>query len=311
MMARAGFPETARHLANEVVDGGVDVVALQEIDVGTDRAMAANGIDDYNEYILAQVSAEEAGLQGEVTFHRYSLDDSGRQVPYQPERYATTVIEGTDAEGRTSLATITREHYDENGNAVSADSQDAIITVYSADVQSGSGSKDYTLVYGSSISHDGGTYGNGVLLGPDARLQRDANGNAIVQRHDLGANDPGKDENRTALAVGIVSGGEQATVISTHFSAGDEAGDARATQYDTLGGIAEDYGDNTIVLGDFNSGEEDLGALDGDNDPGFWSWGAPIDRIYTSDDVASSDRDHVEGGESDHSMITWEIDLDA
>ncbi len=154
-----------------------------------------------------------------------------------------------------------------------------------------------------------------MLLGPGASLQRGPDGEIAagsLVRHDLGANDPdASSENRTALAVGIESGGERSTVISTHFTAdGGDAGDAaRDTQYQTLGRIAEGYGDNTIVLGDFNSSRDTVGGLEGANDPGFWSWGSPIDRIYVSDDVDASDRDHVEGGGSDHNMITWEVTL--
>lgn len=308
--AREGFIDTSRHLATQMVDGGVDVLALQEVDVGTERAMEANGIDDYNQFVLAQVSAEEAGLQGEVSYDRVSIDEQGRQVAYQPERYATTLITGRDGEGRTSSVTITAEHYNEAGDPVAVGDPETAITVYAADVRSPQGSRDYTLVFGSSIGYQGGTYGNAVLLGPEASLQRDADGNAVVQRHDLGANDPGKNENRTALAVGVDHGGESATVISTHFSAGD-ADAARQTQYATLGAIAEDYGDNTVVLGDFNSESSALGGLEGDNGSNLAPWSERIDRIYTSDDVASSNREHVNGGESDHDMITWDVDLNA
>ncbi|WP_187775790.1 endonuclease/exonuclease/phosphatase family protein [Luteimonas suaedae] len=303
--ARSGFAETAAHIAGQVVNGDIDVVALQEVDVGTERALNANGSDDYSMLILAQISAKEAGLQGEVQFERYSIDENGQQVPYEA-RHPVTVIEGTDPEGRSSQVKITREHYNENGQRVDAGDGSGVITVYNADVRSPNGSQDYAIVYGSSTATGGGTYGNAVLLGPGASLQRDFSGNAVVTRHDLGANDA-NGENRTALAVDIVAGGEPATVISTHFSNDDEQ--ARETQYANLAGIAGGYGDNTVVLGDFNSREETLGGMEGDNDPGFWAWADPIDRIYTSDDVESSDRDHVEGGESDHSLLTWNVRL--
>lgn len=310
--ARKGFVDTSRHLANQVVNEGVDIVALQEIDVGTSRAMEATGIDDYNQFVLAQVSAEEAGLQGDVTYSRVSIDEHGRQLHYQPDLYPTTLITGIDADGRTSQVTITEEYYTEEGARVDAGDPGAVITVYDADVRSQGGSTSYALVFGSSISHDGGRYGNGVLLGPEAALQRDADGNAVVQRHDLGANDPGGDqENRTALAVGITHGGEQATIVSTHFSAGGGADEAREVQRETLGTIAEGYGENTIVLGDFNSEPSALGRLEGDNGSNIRPGSERIDRIYTSDDVASSDRTHVNGGESDHALITWDVALDA
>lgn len=307
---RGNVDDTTRTLARQVVGNDVDVVALQEVDVGTGDAAEdlPAGMDDYNEYVLAQVSAEEAGLQGDVDYARQVRADG------------SVVITGTDADGRTSQVTITRETYTEDGRPVGADDASAVITVYNADVNSPDGPRDYTVVYGSSIAHDGGTYGNAVLLGPEASVQRDANGNAQVARHDLGANDPDKDENRTALQVDVAVAGEEATVYSAHLSAGsngDEAAvDARKTQYATLASLAEASGDNTLLLGDFNTeGVEAVGPLTGENDdendPGFWSRGNPIDRVYVSDDVDASNRDHVEGGGSDHNMLVWDVELNA
>src|SRR5690606_20577154 len=177
---RHNVEDTTRTLAQQVVDNDVDVVALQEVDVGTNDAAEdlPAGMDDYNEYVLAQVSAEEAGLQGEVSYTREQRGDG------------SVVITGTDEDGRTSQVTITRETYTEDGQPVAADDPGAVVTVYDADVRTPDGVSDYTVVYGSSIAHDGGTYGNAVLLGPGASLQRDANGNPMVARHDLGANDP-------------------------------------------------------------------------------------------------------------------------
>lgn len=299
-------PETTAHLADKVVNDGLDVVALQEVDVDTDRLEGdlPDGITDYNEYVLAQVSAEEAGLQEPITYERTEATDG------------TVTITGSDADQRSSKVSITPEYYTGTGEPVEAGDPDAVVTVYNAQVQSPDGVRDYTVVYGSSISHDGGSYGNAVLLGPDTPLARDANGHALVARHDLGANDPGKNENRTALEVTIEAGGETATVFSAHLSAGKDGADARQTQYDTLARLAEASGDNTILLGDFNSsGEGTIGPLSGENDdendPGFWSRRNPIDRIYVSDDVDASGREHVEGGGSDHSLITWDIDLNA
>lgn len=298
-------PDTIAHLADKVVNDGLDVVALQEVDVNTADAAQylPDGITDYNEYMLAQVSAEEAGLQEPITYERTEADDG------------TVTITGSDEEQRSSRVTITPEYYSDSGAPAEAGAADAVVTVYNAQVQSPDGVQDYTVVYGSSLSHDGGTYGNAVLLGPDAPLARDSDGNALVARHDLGANDPGKNENRTALEVTIEADGETATVFSAHLSAGKEGADARAVQYETLAGLAEDAGDNTILLGDFNSsGEGTIGPLSGENndenDPGFWSLGNPIDRIYVSDDVDASGREHVDGGGSDHDLITWDIDLD-
>lgn len=307
---KANAPETTAHLADQVVNHGLDVVALQEVDVNTTDAAKhlPDGITDYNEYVLAQVSAEEAGLQEPITYERTEADDG------------TVTITGSDEDQRSSKVTITPEYYTETGEPAEAGDPEAVVTVYNAQVQSPDGVKDYTVVYGSSLEHDDGTYGNAVLMGPDAPLARDADGNALVARHDLGANDPKKTEahpngeNRTALEVTIEAGGETATVFSTHLSADKDGADARQTQYDTLARLAEASGDNTILLGDFNSsGEGTIGPLSGENDdendPGFWSVDNPIDRIYVSDDVDASGRERVEGGGSDHSLITWDIDL--
>ena len=309
---RGGVDDTTRTLAQQVVGNGVDVVALQEVDVGTADAAEdlPAGMDDYNEYVLAQVSAEEAGLQGEVSYTREQREDG------------SVVITGTDADGRTSQVAITREACTEDGQPVAADDPGAVVTVYDADVRTPDGISDYTVVYGSSIAHDGGTYGNAVLLGPGASLQRDANGNPMVTRHDLGANDP-NGENRTALQVEVDVAGESATVFSAHLSAGsngDQAAvDARKAQYATLASLARDSGDNTLLFGDFNTqGVETVGPLTGENDdendPGGWwifSNDPTIDRIYVSGDVDASNRDRVEGGSSDHDMLVWDIDLTA
>lgn len=302
---KANAPETTAHLADQVVNHGLDVVALQEVDVNTTDAAKhlPDGITDYNEYVLAQVSAEEAGLQEPITYERTEADDG------------TVTITGSDEDQRSSKVTITPEYYTETGEPAEAGDPEAVVTVYNAQVQSPDGVKDYTVVYGSSLEHDDGTYGNAVLMGPDAPLARDADGNALVARHDLGANDPKKTdahpngENRTALEVNIQVDGETATVFSTHFTATNEfKGDVtRFVQHDTLTQLAEDAGGNTIILGDFNTSDYDhFGHLSGkDNDPDS------IDRIYVSNDIDTSDRDTVTGGGSDHDLITWNIDLDA
>lgn len=298
-------PETTAHLADKVVNDGLDVVALQEVDVDTDRLEGdlPDGITDYNEYVLAQVSAEEAGLKEPITYERTESADG------------TVTITGSDEDHRSSKVTIAPEYYTAEGEPTEAGSSDAAIKVYNAEMQSPEGVRDYTIVYGASWDVGGGTYGNAVLLGPNAPLQRMDDGSIDVKLHDLGADDP-KNENRTALEVTIEAGGETATVFSAHLSAGKDGADARQTQYDTLARLAEASGDNTILLGDFNSsGEGTIGPLSGENDdendPGFWSMGNPIDRIYVSDDVDASGREHVEGGGSDHSLITWDIDLNA
>lgn len=322
---------TTRTLAQQVV-GGVDVVALQEVDVGTNDA-AANlpaGIDDYNEYVLAQVSAEEQGLQGAVDYTRTeTVASDGTPV---------VVIAGEDAEGRTSRVTISREHYAQDGRPTEPglpgllSLRPAVVTVYNADVQSPDGLRDYTVAYGESKSRDDGTFGNAVLLGPRAGLQRDADGNALVTRRDLGADDPSDSENRTALQVGIDIAGTQANVFSTHLTHDDwEFGAliARAVQYVELGELAEASGDNTLLLGDFNDDTaQTVGLLTGeDREVGDENYVDPalkaasdeanqrddtnIDRIFVSNDVAADGREErIFDGGSDHEMVSWNIDLD-
>lgn len=323
---------TTRTLAQQVV-GGVDVVALQEVDVGTNDA-AANlpaGIDDYNEYVLAQVSAEEQGLQGAVDYTRTeTVASDGTPV---------VVIAGEDAEGRTSRVTISREHYAQDGRPTEPglpgllSLRPAVVTVYNADVQSPDGLRDYTVAYGESKSRDDGTFGNAVLLGPRAGLQRDADGNALVTLRDLGANDPAEDgeqgENRTALQVDIDVAGGSATVFSTHLTYSKDsegAQDAREQQYATLAGLAEASGGNTLLLGDFNDASaQTVGPLTGEDgdenrvDPLTKALSdryndrddTNIDRIFVSDDVAADGREErIFDGGSDHEMVSWNIDLD-
>lgn len=338
--------DTTRLLAEQMVDG-VDVVALQEIDVGTRDAYnpllfgqdllpklpgavgLTGGIDDYNEYVLAQISATEQGLQGDVAFSRVDTTDAhGKPI---------TVITGQDAEGRTSRVTITRESYTADG-APLTQAQHAHLTngfetifapnllpttVYSAQVQTPTGLRDYTVAYGPSTREDGGTYGNAILLGPAARLQRDDNGNAAISRHDLRADDPGG-ENRTSLRVDIDVAGTQATVFDAHLSHKTTLEERfpgleleRRVQFDALADLADATGDNTLLLGDFNSENfQSVGPLTGENDgenavdPDDTA-GGNIDRIYVSADVAAINRDELVGqGGSDHEMITWNIDLD-
>ena len=332
---RGGLNATTRTLARQVVDEGVDVVALQEVDVGTARALEANGSPDNNLTVLGSLAAVEAGLDASfgADYRYYSLDEEGARVAYDPARYDTAVVE-VEAGGQTTSVTVDMAYYAPSsegaGQALQPGSaSDHTVTVYSATITTPDGAvHPYTVVHGTSVGTSGGTMGNSVLIGPGARLQRDADGIPDVQRYDLGANDPddpdkpGEDgENRTALAVGVEVDGRDATVVSTHLTADrdyDEAGSvqARRTQYETLADIAEGYGDNTLLLGDFNTGGvETVGPLTGENDdendPGFWSAGPPIDRLYVSDDVDASGREHIEGGNSDHHMLTWNIDLDA
>lgn len=319
---------TTRTLAQQMV-GGVDIVALQEVNVGTDRAadQLPDGFTDYNEYALAQVSAEAQGLQGDVRYTRlHTVDGSGRP---------TTIVYGVDAAGRGSQVSMTQEHYTSDGARLPADvgnlgfpALNATVTVYNADVVTPEGVQDYTAVFGASTARDGGDYGNAMLLGPRATLQRDADGNAVVSRHVLG-HDPSSDEPRTALRAGIDLGGESTTVFSAHLTYDKVASAAvaeRDSQVAALADLADSSGGNTLLLGDFNDDTvESVGALTGGNsdenrvDPIVKKLSdlvnqrddTNIDRIYVSDDVAATDRqERVFDGGSDHEMVTWQVDLD-
>lgn len=315
--AKKDIQDTTATLADQVVNENVDVVAMQEVDVGTndaDKYIPIDGMNDHNEYTLTQVSAKEAGLNDDATFTRTENADG------------TVTVTGQDSEGRTSSVTITETYYNEKGEPAASE-EEAVMTIYDADVQTPDGVQEYTVVYGSSTSHDGGKYGNSVLLSPDAKLQYDANGKSLIERHDLGVNDPGKNENRTALEVNFEINGEDATVFSAHLTANpsnkdkqkygisdQDAQDARDEQYKVLAAIAEKKGDNTIIMGDFNDGSQNhVGSLSGENndenDPTPFALGPPIDRIYVAGDVNAENREHIEGGGSDHNMITWEVTL--
>lgn len=355
---------STRVLAEAMVYGGVDVTALQEIDVGThdaykspyealvdrsalgDNVGLPDGFADYNEYALAQISAVEAGLlEGElgkpIVFTRTEGVDSNG-IP-------TVTITGTDGLGRSSSVTITRESYTADGRrlppgaefghtlASAFTGQDDLLplTVYTAHVATPDGLREYSIAYGPSRLHDGGSYGNSILVGPDAQLRRDADGNLDVARYDLGANDPESGENRTALKLGIVAGGEALTIFNAHLTHGiseveDYQEGQRGQQIETLDGLVSATGGNTVLLGDFNSeGFADVGSLSGSNiDANFVDFrareraaerrealGLPvdsnIDRIYTSDDldVDYDDRTELIAGGSDHEMVIWDVDL--
>lgn len=323
--------DTARTLAGQVVGGETDVVALQEVDVGTGRATdnLPEGFTDHNEFVLAHVAAKEQGLQEPVTFRRSeAIDGDGRPV---------TVITGVDGSGRYSRVVISKEYIAQDGAptlpglAGLLTLRPAVTTVYNADVLTPDGVQDYTMVFGGSRSVDGGSFGNAVLLGPRATLQRDADGNPQVALRDLGANDPTDDENRTALEVGIDVAGREATVFSAHLTYDDDkdpegSAEARADQYDTLATLAEASGDNTLLLGDFNDDSRvTVGPLTGGNfgenyvsptaqDLSDWfaEGKTNIDRIYVSADVDATNRiEYVKLGGSDHELVAWDVDLDA
>ncbi|MGE0493437.1 MAG: endonuclease/exonuclease/phosphatase family protein [Vulcanimicrobiota bacterium] len=359
--ARQHFDETTRQVSEQVTGGGLDVVAFQEVDVGAERT----GRQDYNEEVLKDVFRAESGPNWSEaeSVDKFSLDEHGQPVVdeqghrvYDPVRYDRTqyeadfgdhreqqvverVAQGADHvvyESNGASLVVSKESYDEhgqpyleNGRRAFDDSNDTPITVYSAEIEKDGAQTDYTVVFGSSLAHSGaGTYGNAVLLGPEAQLRRDAQGEiepGSLRRHDLGANDP-DNENRTALAVGFEAGGQEATFVSTHFTSGGDEADqqARVTQYQTLGDIVEGYGDHTIVAGDFNSkaggryldfrwrgllpdnpvhhypSADSLGWSDPDADNS-------IDRIYTSHGSQASGRHRVEGGGSDHELVRWDV----
>jgi endonuclease/exonuclease/phosphatase family metal-dependent hydrolase len=328
--ARKIKPTKTGSLADQVTRGGLDVVALQEIDVGTKRS----GNQDTNEEILKDVLRAESGSdwQDAESVVKYSLDDDGNKKAYNPDKYDSTVYVANFEGGKTEKQTVERTEKDEGGSSYQTTGKDGVvttldiekeklgadgkedkngpITVYSAAIDKEGESKEYSVVSGSSIGHDGGTYGNAVLLGPEAKLKRDEDGKiepGSVRRHDLGANDPGG-ENRTALAVDFEVGNKSSTIINTHFTSKNKETDddekARATQFENLGKIAESHGDDVIIAGDFNTRS---GEPSNFNDPDPNS--DEIDRIFTTGDVEASNFEFGTNSGVDHELIRWDVAL--
>lgn len=265
--ARSRFDEIKKTVGEQVVGNGIDLATFQEVDVGTRRA----GGKDYNQEILSAVF--EADLGGRDT---QALGDG---------RYQTTLPDGT-----RRIATITQEKpADGNGD----------VTVYTATYQDESGQDvRYTMVHGRSIDHDGGTFGNSVLLGPGQELPRDENGQireGAIQVHEIGE-DRGRKERRTALEVNTAEG---QTVISTHLTAGSEDSrqKARSAEYRSLDEICK--GKPEVILGgDLNSAPGESYTVGG-----LWGWN-PFGRDYrypTAEEMGFEEG--TGGGGLDHVLV--------
>ncbi len=265
--ARSRFDEIKKTVGEQVVHNGIDLATFQEVDVGTRRV----GGKDYNQEILSAVF--EADLGGRDT---QALGDG---------RYQTTLPDGT-----RRIATITQEKpADGNGD----------VTVYTATYQDEAGQDvRYTMVHGRSIDHDGGTFGNSVLLGPGQELPRDENGQireGAIQVHEIGE-DRGSKERRTALEVNTAEG---QTVISTHFTAGSEDSKqkARSAEYRSLDEICQGKPD-VILGGDLNSAPGESYTVGG-----LWGWN-PFGRDYSYPSAGEMGfEEGTGGGGLDHVLV--------
>jgi len=241
--ARANFDKIKKTVGEQVVRNGIDVATFQEVDVGTRRA----GGKDYNKEILSSVF--EADMGGHDTH------------PVGDNKYETTLPNGEKA-----TVTITQEKpEDDNGD----------VTVYTASYKNEKGEDvQYQMVHGRSIDHDGGTFGNSVLLGPGQTLPRDQDGKIpadAIKVHEVG-DDRGARERRTALEVNTADG---QTVLSTHLTAGsdDWQQKARSAEYRSLDQIAKGKPD-VILGGDLNSAPGDTYSTGG-----IFGWN-PFGREY-------------------------------
>lgn len=328
---RSNFEKTRDLIARELVDGGVDVMALQEVGVNGRKTRGR----DNNQEILEAVFTRELGDGWKnADLNRVSLDERGQPVVqdnkpvYDPEKYADTRVTATNAEGQTRDMDVRRQRSDADGKPLKWEDgpgKGPVVT-YQAEVAPG---KEYSIVYGSS--NESGSYGNGVLLGPDYEVS--ASQRRVLGHDSPEKNDKGNPEARTALGVTFTTPeGEELSLISAHLTNGkaEDRGKARDQQYAALDDFAESLeseGQPVIIGGDFNSkagGEygkrfyhglpwvdpprhpsnQDLGWDDPDRDSD------KIDRLYTLGEVDIGGREiHQDQGGSDHDLITWDAGL--
>lgn len=315
------FDRSKRLAAQQVVSGGVDVLATQEVGINGKNTRGR----DNNEELLQEIFRQELPPEfRDASIDRYSLDANGETVMrdgkpiYDPQRYADSRYTATNESGQTQNMTLTRDRYDTQGREVpfSTSAGHAPTVLYSAHLEEED--KTYNLAFASNNDH--GSYGNSVLLGPGDEIED-------VQERVLGK-DP-DDEQRSALAVSFrTPDGQEATAISAHLSNGSSQaqGDARIPQLRNLSDWARGY-DNAVILGDFNTypgkeyGKQPIDLLpfvDPDKTPSASSFGLQdpdrgvrsIDRVFTQGDVGIGPRRELDGqGGSDHDMVTWDVDL--
>lgn len=298
------FDQTKKLIGEKAASGEVDVLALQEVDRNTGRA----GGKDNNVEVLREVFRGELGEDWkDAEIEERRVDDRTIEL-----------IARQDGEERRMR--ITQSAYDADGEPQEwgAEERPDIIR-YEAELlgENGGGSGEkYNLIYGESIEHDGGQYGNAVLLGPGFEPTR------FGRRH-IGEDPDG--EKRSALAVEVRTPDQREVgIISTHLTAGNSGGapEERGDQYHAVDRYSEEFFGDTpaVIAGDFNSkaGGTWWNWLDPNRYPtaGELGWNDPdpsrdaIDRTYTTGDVQTRDRHiHRDAGGSDHDLITWNVDL--
>lgn len=225
---------------------------------------------DPNQYPETQYTANFGESTQQMTIARQSLDENGQVMRDEnglaiyDRDAASTEFVATTPNGREHSAVMHKESFDAEGRPKGGYDPDrkTPVQVYELELDNG---KQYTQVFGTSTDHG---YGNAVLLGPDAQLNRRDDGSIEVERINLGADPDG--ENRTALSVGFSSDGKSSTAVSVHLSNGSDGASkaARVRQYEELYEHTDGL-DSVVVGGDFNS------------DPGGgyfdarWAWESP------------------------------------
>lgn len=295
------FEKTKALIGEKAASGEVDVLALQEVDRNTDRA----GGKDQNVEVLREVFEGELGEDWEdAEIEERRIDDRTIEL-----------VATKDGEERTMR--ITQSAYTEDGQPREwGEDERPDVIRYEAEI-SGNPPRTYNMIYGESIHHDGGQYGNAVLLGPGYEPTR-------FGRQHIGQ-DPDSSEKRSALAVEVrTPDGRQVGVVSTHLTSGatDGAPEEREDQYVAVDEYAEEFFGSTptVIAGDFNSkaggswryyvrehhypSADELGWRDPDPSR------EAIDRTYTTGDVRTEDRHiHRDVGGSDHDLVTWNVEL--
>lgn len=278
-----------RLLAQQLIHGGLEVVALREVGVGTQaaRAQLPDGIADANEFVLAQLAAQTAGLDASVRFRR-RVCAGGERIGGRVDGSAgadldgadlpVVVIDGEDDKGRRSSVRIGIEQPEvgavDSGGALAGQ----LIRLYFASVESTSGTVEYTLVFAASDPHDGGHQGQSILLGPAITLARDLTGEAAVTLHllDCAASTARPVPRRcTALQIEVEVGECLLTVFGTHLSAGTDDNIDPARELQQLAALAHDSGERAILLGNFLHSDVESAA------PVCWKFCLPNHFIAT------------------------------
>jgi endonuclease/exonuclease/phosphatase family metal-dependent hydrolase len=269
----------------------------------------------------------EDGTSEEMVVSRQSLDEDGEPLtdeagnPVYDRDAPTTEFATTTPDGEVRSAALHKQSFHSDGRPMDEYDSDRStpVQVYDLEIDN---DKTYTQVFGTSTDHG---YGNAVLLGPNASLNRNSDGSIEVDRLQLGEDPDG--EKRTAISVGFTTrDGQESTALSTHFSNGSSGAQeaARVDQYKELYDYTNDL-DSVIVGGDFNSvpgggyfdaqlalespwrdyPNPESGGLERSDNRG------DIDHILVGGDAGAAEGDNQQGGKggSDHELELTEISL--